>query len=94
MALRTYQLALSAGSLIEPTYIPANRIAFASHFVLPKGHRESIAGSIRRLGGTPNSFEANDSLNRLRTFRLSRVVSGTASAEFFVLLGPGTKVGG
>lgn len=37
-------------------------------------------------------FNATGELSRMRTFRLARVTPGNASAEYFALFGPGSKV--
>jgi hypothetical protein len=47
---------------------------------------------IRRLGGKLESPDFMGQLNDARTFKIPRIVGGTASAEFFVLIGPGDKV--
>jgi tetratricopeptide (TPR) repeat protein len=85
-ALHTYQLA-STGvqSLIIRTAQPT------SPPVIPPD-APGLDKDIRRLGGKLGPLDAQDDLNRMRTFKLPRVVSGTASAEFLVLIGPGDKV--
>jgi hypothetical protein len=47
---------------------------------------------IRRLGGRPASASSIDDLNQMRTIKLPRIVAGSVSAEFFVLIGHGGKV--
>ena len=51
----------------------------------------ALEKDIRRLGGKPEPSAFTDDLNRMRTFELPRIVSGTAKAEFFLLIGPGGK---
>src|SRR5258708_7649730 len=56
-----------------------------------KKDASDLEQDIHRLGGAEPSTFMED-LNRMRTFKLPRIVSGTATAEVFVLLGPGRKV--
>jgi len=84
-ALHTYQLA-STGipSLSTRTAQPTSPVY--------KSDAPALDKDIRRLGGKPGGLDLQDDLNNMRTFKLPRVVSGTASAEFLVLIGPGDKV--
>ena len=52
----------------------------------------SIDNDLKRLGGKPDPAKAVTEMNQMRTFELPRLVSGTASATFYVLLGPGKKI--
>jgi len=49
-----------------------------------------------RLGGTAKTgrFRVNgvEELSQVRTFKLDRIIPDTASAEFFLLFGPGSRV--
>lgn len=84
-ALHTYQLAYSASAPV-----PA--------FPLPKGAPAStkddspLDQDIHRLGGKPQSSLFLAELNGMRTTKLPRVISSDATAEYFVLIGPGGKV--
>jgi hypothetical protein len=83
-ALRMYQLAYTASpSLIVP---PLSAVA-----PVFRKDASALEKDIRRLGGKPESSAFTDDLNRMRTFKLPRIVSGTAKAEFFLLIGPGGK---
>jgi hypothetical protein len=84
-ALHTYQLAYTASPsrLVSP--LPTGAPVF-------KRDPSALELDIRRLGGKPESPNFMDDLNHMRTFKLPRIVSGTASAEFLVLIGPGDKV--
>ncbi len=83
-ALHMYQLAYTASpSLIVPL----------SPVGAPISRRDasSLEQDIHRLGGNPGSSAFTDDLNHMRTFKLPRIISGTANAEFFLLIGPGGK---
>jgi Flp pilus assembly protein TadD len=83
-ALHIYQLAYTASPLqiVHPPSIGAP--------VLRKD-ASALEQDIRRLGGKLESSAFQDDLNLMRTFKLPRIVSGTATAEFFLLIGPGAK---
>lgn len=53
---------------------------------------KTLEEDMKRLGETPKPSVFPADLNEQRTVKLSRLVSGTASAEFFVVFGPGKKV--
>jgi tetratricopeptide (TPR) repeat protein len=55
-----------------------------------RGRLTRLIGSRLRADGAVN--QARGELSRMRTTRVTKIVSGSASAEFFVLLGPGSKV--
>jgi hypothetical protein len=44
------------------------------------------------LGAQPDRMNAQADLNKVRTFALPRMVNGTASANFFVMLSPDGKI--
>lgn len=48
-----------------------------------------IRDDIHRLGATDSHPWGGAELSEMRTVRLPRIVSGTAQAEFFIILGPG-----
>ncbi|MBV9183273.1 MAG: tetratricopeptide repeat protein, partial [Acidobacteria bacterium] len=80
-ALHMYQLAHSA------TPLRTSRGGAAQ----PKDEAD-FDRALKRLGGKPDPGAAVTELNKMRSFQLPRIVRGTASAQFFVLLGPGKKV--
>ena len=80
-ALHAYQLAY----LASPSLPPSARTPL-------KRDASELDQDVRRLGGKPEALTSMEDLNHMRTIRLPRIVSGTASAEFFVLLSPGGKV--
>jgi len=84
-ALHAYQLAYSATPLRPMLPSPTGNPAFVRD-------ASDLEQDIRRLGGKPESGSSMNDLNRLRTIKLPRIASGSVSAEFFVLLGPGGKV--
>jgi len=51
-------------------------------------HEHLSRGSAGNFGG----IELSKELTRMRTFKLPRLIAGSASAEFFVLLGPNAKI--
>jgi hypothetical protein len=68
-------------------------IASASQGVKPSGTGDSlIEQDLHRVGSTANRALQVPELNELRTVKLPRLVSGTASAELLLLFGPGTKM--
>ncbi len=83
-ALHVYQLAYSASPMRPVLPAPNGNPGF-------KKDASDLEQDIHRLGGAEPSTFMED-LNRMRTFKLPRIVSGTATAEVFVLLGPGRKV--
>jgi tetratricopeptide (TPR) repeat protein len=84
-ALHAYQLAYTAS--------PSRIVQYQPHLTpaLIKDASD-LEKDIRRLGGKLESMDFMDELNHARTFKIPRIVGGTASAEFFVLIGPGDKV--
>jgi len=80
-ALNIYQLARSA--------VPF-RITRPGSFT-PRRDDSRLDANIKRLGGKQDSRFAGD-LSQMRTYKLPKIISGTGSAEFLVLLGPGKKV--
>jgi hypothetical protein len=83
-ALHIYQLAHSAAPL---------RVAIRPQTMLSRNESgETPDADLKRLGGKPDPGKAVTELNEMRTVQLPRLVGGTASAEFYVVLGPGTKV--
>jgi tetratricopeptide (TPR) repeat protein len=84
-ALHTYQLAYSA-SAPSPVLLPPKNARLTGKDDSP------LEQDIRRLGGKPQSSMFMAELNDMRTTKLPRTISGNATAEFFVLLGPGGKV--
>jgi tetratricopeptide (TPR) repeat protein len=84
-ALHTYQLAYTARPAPPASALPTG-------VPVLKKDAPGLDKDIIRLGGKPESLAFMDDLNHMRTFKLPRVVSGTASAEFLVLIGPGDKV--
>ena len=83
-ALHMYQLAYTASpSLIVPLSTMRPPVFRKDASVLEQ--------DIHRLGGKPESSAFTDDLNHMRTFKLPNIVSGTAEAEFFLLIGPGGK---
>jgi tetratricopeptide (TPR) repeat protein len=85
-ALHTYQLAYITIPLISTRTGPPKTLQVFEE------DASALDKDIRRLGGKLGSPVFMDNLNHMRTFKLPRMVSGTASAEFFVLIGPGDKV--
>jgi cytochrome c-type biogenesis protein CcmH/NrfG len=83
-ALHLYQLAHSAAPLrvgIRPqtmSYVQETS--------------EDADADLKRLGGKPDPAKAVTELNDMRTVQLPRMVEGTATAQFYVVLGPGRKV--
>jgi tetratricopeptide (TPR) repeat protein len=84
-ALHMYQLAYAA----VPSRIVSPASTGAPAFTKDASDLEK---DVRRLGGKAESPAFMDDLNHVRTFKLPRIGSGTASAEFLVLIGPGDKV--
>jgi tetratricopeptide (TPR) repeat protein len=84
-ALHAYQLAYTSSPSRIVSPLPTGAPAFTKD-------ASDLEKDIRRLGGKLESPDFRDDLNHARTFKIPRVVSGTASAEFFVLIGPGDKV--
>lgn len=92
-ALHMYQLAHSAAPLRGP--LGPGPLAPNMLFVLQGSTANSVTSideDLKRLGGKPDPAGAVTELNKLRTFDLPKIVNGTASATFLVLLGPGKKV--
>ena len=84
-ALHTYQLAYTASPSRLMPPLPTGAPVF-------KRDASALEQDIRRLGGKLESPTFMEDLNHIRTFKLPRIVSGTASAELFVLISPGDKV--
>jgi len=86
LALQTYELADIAPAVMAKLF-PAlgGNAPFAKDEV-------GLQDSIRRLGGTPGNHALWSVMNDLRTSKLPRLVSGTASAQFFVLFEAGKRV--
>jgi tetratricopeptide (TPR) repeat protein len=84
-ALHVYQLAYTA----MPSHIASPLPTGAPVF---NRDASALEQDVRRLGGKAESPAFMDDLNQMRTFKLPRIGSGTASAEFLVLIGPGDKV--
>jgi tetratricopeptide (TPR) repeat protein/transglutaminase-like putative cysteine protease len=80
-ALRTYQLARASAP--QRIIVPGTTV--------PVQNDRALDEDIKRLGGKPESGLSGD-LSLMRTYRLSRIVNGTGSAEFLVLIGPGKSV--
>ena len=58
---------------------------------------EETPGRMRKLAHVPlprTAMSAGEELSRMRTVKLPKLVNGTASADFYVLIGPGAKVKG
>jgi len=56
---------------------------------------DETAARLRKLSNIhlpENGMRAGEELSRMRTTRLSRIVKGSASAEFYVLIAPGGKL--
>jgi tetratricopeptide (TPR) repeat protein len=85
-ALHTYQLAYTA----SPS--KSTQSTLPTHPPFFRRDAPALEKDIRRLGGKLESPDLMDDLNHMRTFKLPRIVGGTSSAEFLVLIGPGAKV--
>src|SRR5216684_4425842 len=83
-ALHMYELAYSA----TPSLPVLPRSTGVPVF---KRDASALEQDIHRLGGKPESSAFIDDLNHMRTFKLPRIVSGTATAEFLLLIEPGGK---
>jgi tetratricopeptide (TPR) repeat protein len=83
-AIHIYRLALSAAETGGPGI---DRAQIQEHLsrLLP-GVKLSTGFDLHRGNST------SEELSRMRTVKLPRIVSGTASAEFFLLFGPGAKL--
>jgi tetratricopeptide (TPR) repeat protein len=80
-AVHIYKLALAASS---PTAIPRERL-------------DELRKRVTSLGGSvPNQvlgfYPGGDELSRMRTIKLSLLSKKNANAEFFFMVGPGSKV--
>jgi len=56
---------------------------------------EETSARLRKLAHVtlpPNRMSAGEELSRMRTVKLARILKGTASADFYVLLAPGGKL--
>ncbi len=79
LALQTYQMALYRLRLRGTNGPSATR----------------LTAKIQKISGgqpTNNAMASSDGLNQLRTFKLPRVIAGTASADFLVRLGSEGKI--
>jgi tetratricopeptide (TPR) repeat protein/transglutaminase-like putative cysteine protease len=83
-ALHMYELAYSATPSLPVLPRPTDVPVF-------KKDASALEQDIHRLGGKPESSAFIDDLNHMRTFKLPRIVSGTATAEFLLLIEPGGK---
>ena len=83
-AIHLYRLAIRAGNLNGPSADQAQIQAHLSHLV--PGANLSTGFDLHR--GDP----AGDELSQMRNVNLSRFFQGSASADFFLLFGPGAKL--
>ena len=83
-AIHMYRLAIRAGNLNGPSADQAQVQAHLSHLV--PGSNLSTGFDLHR--GDP----AGDELSQMRNVKLSRFFQGSASADFFLLFGPGAKL--
>lgn len=82
-AIHVYQMAHAAVPVRFPSPLGRSNL---------RNGGDSIAADLKRLGVQPDAMNAQSDLNKIRTFTLPRIVNGTASANFFVLLSPDGKV--
>ncbi len=78
-AVHMYRLSLAASSTLSGS-----------------GQTDQTLQRIARLGAKSNKLEhgygGGEELSQMRTTKLPRIVAGTATAEFFLLIGPGSNV--
>lgn len=96
---------LSAGGVVGDhlgqVYEKEHKLTDAVHMynlaLAENSKMEETAGRLRKLDHVPvpqNRMSPAEELSRMRTVGLPRVVKGTASADFYVLLAPGGKLEG
>jgi tetratricopeptide (TPR) repeat protein len=79
-AIHAYQLALA---------VSTGKVGATDNLAETRARVERLRSGSSEFGAL---FNATNELSTIRTFKLARLTPGTASAEYFLLFGPGSKV--